>query len=159
LCHRGGQFHARGTGTNQDECHLASAFILVIGCVRQFRGAQKLGADGLGVAEALETRCKSCKLVMAEITWPHPCGDDQVIESDFACADFRVERVDGASIRVHSGHIGKKYSNVLFLLGDLSDRGRDVGWRKNRSRHLIEQRLEDVMVASVNQNDVGIAPL
>jgi hypothetical protein len=40
-----------------------------------------------------------------------------------------------------------------------SDRGGNFGWRKNRSRHLIEQRLEDVMVAPINQNDVRIAPL
>src|SRR5207245_1062387 len=35
-------------------------------------------------------------------------------------------------------------------------RGGDLGWCQNRSRYLVKQRLKDVVVATVDQNDVGI---
>ena len=47
----------------------------------------------------------------------------------------------------------------LLLHLELTDRRGDLGGRQNRRRHLIEQRLEDVMIAPVDQNDVGIASL
>jgi len=47
----------------------------------------------------------------------------------------------------------------LLRSGELPDRGGDFGWRKNGSRNLIEERLEDVVIALVDQNDVCIASL
>jgi len=41
----------------------------------------------------------------------------------------------------------------------LPDRGGDLGWRKNRGCDLIEQWLEDVVIASVNENDIGVGSL
>jgi hypothetical protein len=49
------------------------------------------------------------------------------------------------------------YADVFLLLLQLPNRGGDVGGRQNRSRHLVKQRLEDVVVAAVDQYDVGVA--
>jgi hypothetical protein len=44
------------------------------------------------------------------------------------------------------------------LLGlKLPDWCRDFGWREHGGSHLIEERLKDVMVALINQNDFRIS--
>ena len=67
--------------------------------------------------------------------------------------DASIERVR----QVQPGHFAKHHTDVLLLVGELPDRSGDLGRRKNRGRHLIEQRLEDVVIAPVDQNDVRIA--
>jgi hypothetical protein len=47
----------------------------------------------------------------------------------------------------------------LLRSGELPDWGGDLGWSQNGRRDLIEQRLEDMVIASVDQNDVCIASL
>jgi hypothetical protein len=44
----------------------------------------------------------------------------------------------------------------FLLLLDLTNRRGDLGGRENRGRHLVEKRLKDVMIAPVDQNDLGI---
>ena len=39
---------------------------------------------------------------------------------------------------------------------ELTDRRSDLGRREHRRRHLIEQRLKDVVVAAVDQDDIDI---
>jgi hypothetical protein len=48
-------------------------------------------------------------------------------------------------------------SDIFLLVGKLPDQSDDVGWRKNRGRRLMEKRLEDVVIAPVNQNNVCLA--
>jgi hypothetical protein len=53
---------------------------------------------------------------------------------------------------VHADHFAEHYANISLLLGELPDRGGDLGRRKHRGSNLIEQRLEDVVIAPVDQN-------
>jgi hypothetical protein len=96
------------------------------------------------------------KLVMAEITWPHPSGDHQIIERYFSGSDDRAQSVERAGVQIHAGNFGHRYGKVLLLLGELPNRGGDFGWRETGCRYLIEQRLEDVMISPIDQNDFGI---
>ena len=58
---------------------------------------------------------------------------------------------------VDAGDLGQHHVEILLLDGELPDRCGDLGRCENGSRHLIEQRLENVVVASVDQNDLGVA--
>src|SRR4029453_2162134 len=51
LRHRGGELHAGGPTTHQDERHLPRALTLVGGYVRSLKGAEDPGANGLGRSE------------------------------------------------------------------------------------------------------------
>jgi hypothetical protein len=46
-----------------------------------------------------------------------------------------------------------------LLRFELSDRRRDFGWCKHCRRHLIEKWLKDVMIAAIDQHDLGFATL
>ncbi len=98
----------------------------------------------------------SCKLIMAEITRLHPGSDDQVIEFDLAHADAGAGHVDRSGAQVHSSHFAEHHVDIALLLGELPDRSGDLGRCQHRRRRLIEQRLENMVIAPVDQNDVGI---
>jgi hypothetical protein len=96
---------------------------------------------------------------MAKVARPHPRSDDQVVKLDPANADPGGERVDRSRVQVHAGHFGEHHTDIVLLGSELPDRGGDLGWRKNRGCDLIEQWLEDVVIASVNENDIGVGSL
>ena len=50
----------------------------------------------------------------------------------------------------------RSYAEVSLLRLELTDRRGDLGGREDRRRHLIEQRLKYVVVAAVDQDDLGI---
>src|SRR4051812_12362113 len=94
---------------------------------------------------------------MAEIARLHARGDHQVVELNLANADPGTGRFDQSRAHVHADHFAKHYADVLLLLGELPDWGGDLRRCKHGGRHLIEQRLEYVVIASVDQDNICIA--
>ena len=74
----------------------------------------------------------------------------QVVELDLANTDPWLGRVDRSSLQVHANDFPKHHAHIFLTLGELPERGSDLGWGQNRSRDLVQQRLEDVVVTSVN---------
>ena len=58
--------------------------------------------------------------------------------------------------RANAGDLRQEYAEVLLPHLELTDWRRDLGGREDRRRHLIEQRLKNVVIAAVDQNDLGI---
>jgi hypothetical protein len=96
---------------------------------------------------------------MAEIARPHPRSDYQVVKLDPVNADSGGGRVDRSRVKVHTGHFGEHHTDIVLLGSELPDRGGNLGWRKNSHCDLIEQWLEDIVIASVNENDIRIGSL
>ena len=69
----------------------------------------------------------------------------------------RIGHADGAGIQIDGRDLGQHYREIRLLLLDLTNGRRDLGGRENRGRHLVEKRLKDVMIAPIDQNDLGIA--
>src|SRR5262249_36053505 len=111
---------------------------------------QDFGADGLGVAETLEARCVSCKLVVPEIVGAHPSRDHQIIERDLADTHARGGRLNCAGSNVGGGHLSQEYGDVLLLRLHLTDWPSDQGGGEARRSHLIEQRLKYMVVAAID---------
>jgi hypothetical protein len=58
--------------------------------------------------------------------------------------------------RVHADSFIEPDRHVACVAEDGARWLRDFGGRKRRSGHLIQQRLKKVMIAPVNQDDVGL---
>ena len=97
------------------------------------------------------------KFVVAEIARPHACSDDQIIEPDFVNADPGAGGVDRSRAYVYAGDFGEHHADILLPLGELPDRGGDLRRRENGGRDLVKQRLENVVIAPVDQDDVNVA--
>jgi hypothetical protein len=97
------------------------------------------------------------KLVVAEIAWPHPSGYHQIIERYFFVSKYGAQSFERAGAQIHAGNFGHHYEKVLLLVSELPNWRGDFRRRENGGRCLVEQRLEDVMISPVDQNDFGIA--
>ena len=135
---------------------VAPAFALVLGRCGQFERAQDFGSDRLGVAEVLEPRRISREFVVPEVARAHAGRDHQIIERDLADAHARRGRLDYAGSNVDAGDLRQEYTEVRLLHLELTDRRGNLGGREDRRRHLVEERLKYVVVAAVDQHDLGI---
>jgi hypothetical protein len=62
--------------------------------------------------------------------------------------------VHDLAIEIEAGHIGELDAHVLVLAQYVPQRHRDLAGRKNSGAHLIQERLEEVVVASVDERHV-----
>ena len=90
-------------------------------------------------------------LVVAEVGVVRPGGQDQVVvreSSRILVEDDLLRRnIDGVDL-------GQDHLHVRLAAQHRSDRLRDVRRRKRGRRHLVEQGLEQVVIAPVDEGDV-----
>src|SRR4030095_2552448 len=65
-------------------------------------------------------------------------------------------RVDSAVSETHISDLGEQDIEIFLFDLELAKRSRNFGGRDARRPHLVEQRLEYVVVPPVDQEDVGI---
>ena len=99
-------------------------------------------------AHGLQPGGKRRPLVVAEVRVGHPRGEDQVVVVDVAALDEDALLLDlDALDRTHED------GGVALAPEELAYRRRDVRGRQRRRRDLVEQRLEQVMIALVDEGD------
>src|SRR5690606_6593791 len=103
------------------------------------------------VFERLETGSPSTPFVVAEVSMCRPCRHDQIVERQ-AGAVGKCERLAGD---VNRRDVAHPYARVVLMPKNPPDRCGDIARRQSRRRHLIEQRLKHVVVAPVDQQDLG----
>jgi hypothetical protein len=86
----------------------------------------------------------------------HPGSDDQEVEGDLAASRWRIGQVDRARTQIDGRDLRQHHREILLSLLDLTNGRGDLGRREDRGRHLVEKRLKDVMIASIDQNDLRI---
>src|SRR5580658_5522179 len=86
---------------------------------------------------------------MSEVVVSDPCRDQQVIVDVGMTVDD-----DAPCIRVHRTNLTQKHGDVALATQDMAQRRRNRRRGEPRRCHLIQQRLERVMVASVYQQNI-----
>ena len=84
---------------------------------------------------------------MAEVGVARAGGDDQGVVREAKA----VPELDDPCVRVDPGGLAQQHGRVALPAEDGAQRLRDVTRRQRAGRHLVEQRLEQVVVAPVNQ--------
>ena len=88
---------------------------------------------------------------MAEIGMPRAGGDDQVIEADPAILGHHfIRRKIDVDDAIHED------GRVLLVPEDVADGCGDLSRRQAGGRYLIEQRLEEMIVAAIDDGHIGI---
>ena len=90
--------------------------------------------------------------VVAEPAVGGPGRQDQVVVFELA----RFPDRDHAPCRIDAGDFAHDDGGFATAPQHGAHRARDVGRRQRRGRGLIQQRLEDVMVGAVDQQDVDV---
>ena len=106
------------------------------------------------VVDRLHARRMQRELVVAEVRLPGAGGDDQAVVRDLEVVTGERRRVHDPAIQVEAGHLGELDAHVLRPAQDVPQRRRDLTGREDAGRDLVQQRLEQVVVAAVDQRDV-----
>ena len=118
--------------------------------LRPLERQQHAPADLERILERLQAGRGRPPLVMTEVGVRRAGRDDQIVV---------VRATPSASVQAlrRAGSIAtdiaEQHFDVALTAQDPADRRRDVAGRQRRRRHLIQQRLEDVMVAAIDERD------
>ena len=148
-----GHFHAGGAAADNDEGQEPRLLGFVLDHFGALEGEEKAPPDLGRVRDVLESRRERRPIVVAEIGMRRAGGEHEIVVRQI---EFR--RVDAVRRDVDGGHLRHDHADVFLAADDGADRPRDIARRQRRGRHLIEQRLEAVMILRVDQRHVGVRP-
>jgi hypothetical protein len=123
---------------------------VVPACLGLFEGTEDAAADAGGVVDLLEAGGDPLPFVMAEVRVPRAGGEHQIVVGDFAVLELHQP-----ALLVDARHLAQDHALVAGAAQDGADRRGDLRRRQAGGRDLIEQRLEEVVVAPVDDGDVG----
>ena len=123
----------------------AQALLGIFGRLGALEGLEHPAPDGDRVLDRLKGGSIGLPLVMAEIGMAGPGCEHQKI-----VAEFSRRRRDGSTVRIHCEDPCHEHRRVRLPSHDVPDWPGDVGRRERRSRRLIEQGLEAMMVLGVD---------
>ena len=114
-----------------------------------------------GVLDGLHAGRELGELVAAEVGVRGAGRDDQRVVAQVERPAVGRLGADLALLEVDVRHLGEQRAGVGLLLDDAAQRRRDQPGRQDPGRHLVEQRLEQVVVRPVHQRhvDVGVGEL
>jgi hypothetical protein len=105
------------------------------------------------VIDRLHARFVHRELGVTEIRLSRPGSHDQtVIRNTHAFLDRLEHHLTGPDIDVHD--FAQQRPRIALVTQHFPERRRDVSLRQDARRHLVEQRLEQVVVRAVNDRDV-----
>lgn len=106
------------------------------------------------VLKRFQTGRIALPIVVTEIGVPCAGGNDEIVEGDALCAEENVSRLKVDTIDVAEHHIG-----VAMFAQDCANRRRNLSRGQAGGGDLIEEGLEQVVVASVDQCDMRVRML
>ena len=138
--------------TNVSSCSRALRIRLALGTLER---EEHTAADVERVFERLEPRRQWLPFVMAEVGVRRAARHDQVVVGQLAVGEYQSLRRWRSTPRTSASST----STLRLTPQNPPNRRGDVARRQRCHRHLIEQRLEDVMVAAIDdgQLDASVA--
>ena len=141
-----GQLHAGRTADDDHERHPGPAPRLVRLALGDLEGHQDLLADRQGVLQALQARRSSAQSSWPKYAWVAPVATMRW--------SYRPRRRPARPASPHVDRGGLRQQDLTFLVTeDPADRGGDVGRAQRGGGHLVEERLEEMMIGAVEDRD------
>jgi len=105
------------------------------------------------VVDRLHPRSVQAEFIVPEVRLSGAGGDDQAVIADAGAPSNRLER-HLARLEVDIDHFAEQHTRVRVAAEDVPGRRGDVTLGEDARRHLVEQRLEQVMVGAVDHGHV-----
>lgn len=146
-----GHFDAGGSAANQHVCQQPPLVDGIRLALRLFECDQQPPPDRQRIVQRLEARGGRRPLVVAKIRVRGTRSHDQVVVAEGVAA---VQR-DGLRGRVDVFDRRQQHPQPRLLSQDPPDRRGNVTRRQPGRRHLIQQRLEDVVIEPIDQRHLA----
>ena len=150
-----GHLHPGRTGPDHHEGEQALLLLLVPRQLGHLEGAEDAPAQLQGVVDGLHARGETREPVVAEVRLARTRGHDQVVEGGDG-GPVEHLRGDRLGREVDPRHVAQQHRRVALSVEDLPRRGGDVALGQDSRRHLVEQRLEQVVRRARDQGDVDV---
>ena len=144
-----GKLHAGRSCADDDERQPGSANFGIGLALGELEGAEDPPAQLQRVVDRLHARRVPRELRVSEVRLLRAGGDNQAVIGDVAAPTERVDH-QAPGLRVDPHNLAEDDRGVPLVPQDVADRRRDVALGQDAGRHLIEQRLEQVMVGAVD---------
>src|SRR5262249_40508672 len=144
-----GHLHAGWPPADDDEGEQRLAFDRIRLALRSLESAEYTAANLERVLKPLEPGSEHLPLVVADIAMSGAGADQQVIVGELRL----VTQGNTPRIDIDRGDLGQDDLGVLLVPQHRANRGRDVGWVEPGGRHLIQHRLEQVVIPTVDDGD------
>ena len=144
-----GEFDAGRAGADDDEGQKRRAPRRIALALGALEGDQNAPPQRGGVLQRLQAGRERLPFVMAEISVARAGGEHQRVVGQ------RVAVIEQHALvcRIDAAHGGEQGRDLGAVAQQIADRPGDLRGRQRRGRDLIEQRLEQMMVAAVDQRD------
>jgi len=93
---------------------------------------------------------------MAKVTVRDPCCDNQNVIAEGNILLVLIADVNTLCIFIDSADFAKDYGRISLIFQKCTDRRRYLSRREHRCRHLIEQRLKEVVIRPINDKDFRV---
>ncbi len=147
-----GQFHPGGAAADHGETEpggLACGIGFRLGALE---GEQQLAAQCDGIVQRFQARRIGGPFVVTEVGVGGAGAQHQRV-----VGDLRAIGQGGTARRfVDVGHFAKPHFNVALMAEDVAQRGGNIRCREAGGGHLVKQRLEQMVVATVHQGDAHV---
>ena len=143
------ELDARRAGTDDDEREPGAARRRVARTLGRLEREQHATADLERVLDRLQPRCERRPVVVPEVGVGRPGGHDQEVVPHLAVGQENLARLD-----VDGGRFAEYDRCVLLPPQDPPDRHGDVARVQRRRGDLVEQRLEQMVVAAIDDRQV-----
>ena len=146
--------YARWSGADHDD---GQPSLFLDGVGRRFghlERAEDTAPDLERVIDRLHSRGVQRELVVTEVRLTDARGHDQAVVGHFDRSVERAGREDDAPVEIEAGDFGELDANVLVALQRVAQRHRDLTLGENGGGDVVQQRLEQMMVAPVEEHDV-----
>ena len=150
-----GEFETGGAGTNDDEGEPGAGFGGIGGAFGALEGVEKFVTDGGGFFEGLEAGSSFAPGVFAVVGGLGACSDDESVVRVFSGVAEMNEFFGG--VEIHG--FAEKDLGVFLAAEDGAKRSGDFAGREGAGGYLIEERLEEVEVALIDEGDLGVGAL
>ncbi len=146
-----------GPAPDDHECQPGSAQVWISLALGHLEGAEDPSAQLECVVDRLHPRRVALELRMAEVRLVRTARENQGVVRNLAAQAKRVDaqaaciEVDRLDVSEHHGRVSLAAQNVPHRRGDIA-LGKDAG------SHLVQQRLKQVVVRSVDHRHLDISP-
>src|SRR3984893_4969442 len=123
--------------------------------LRLFERLQDLVSDRHRVCKTLQSRRELFEFVVAKVTVSNAGRQDEVIVWETNPLAICVAHEDTLLILIHPGDFSENDGCIPMGAQDSPDRGSNLTWCQYRRRHLIKQRLKEVVIGPVDHNNFG----
>ena len=127
---------------------------LVVRHLRYLEGAEDPAPQFQRIVDRLHAGRVQRVLGVTEVRLVDTGGDDEAVVWDLELLQSKDACVHDAPLQIEPSDLRKPHPHVLVLAYHVPDRRRDLTGRKQARCHLIQQGLEQVVVAPVDQGDI-----